>query len=158
MHRAPTRTSSLVLWVLRVLWVLSLMLTCLIPAAISAQRSDFPATYRITDVSEEENQVELTLSLTVHNYSGGEIRNCGIVLKQSDPLSTPIGTFDLIEVFPSYQDITVSHAFTVPRSEYARWERGAEPRLDILLPDGSEGATVESIDARRESLPAETAK
>ena len=118
----------------------------------SAQRRDFPATYRITQISEQDNSVELTLSLTVHNYSGAAIEDCGIVLKSSDPFGTLIGTFDLVKFFPSFKDISVSNRFTVPRAEYERWMQGARPNLDILLPDGEGGTVVDSIDPRPEPV------
>lgn len=119
-------------------------------AFATAQRRDFPATYLITHVAESERGVELTLTVTIHNYSGQDIADCGITLNSSSQFAAPIGDFDLVKEFPSYRDITVRHRFTVPKDEYARWQRGSEPALEMLLPDGYGGTRVEAIDARRE--------
>jgi hypothetical protein len=121
--------------------------------AVSAQRRDFPATYSIDKVSEQETQVQLTLTLTIHNFSGSDIQNCGIVLNATTPHTEPIGTFNLVKLLPAYKDTTVSHSFTLDKSEYERWKAGANPSLEILLPDGDGGTRIEAIDARPPAAP-----
>jgi hypothetical protein len=127
-------------------------------ASVSAQRQDFPATYKIADVSEQDNQVKLTLTLTIHNFSGEDVRDCGIVLNASTPHSAPIGTFSLVKLLSAYKDTTVSHSFTLDKSEYERWKAGVNPSLEILLSDGFGGTRIASIDARPPAAPAEPAK
>jgi hypothetical protein len=119
-----------------------------------AQRRDFPATYRITNVSTQDNQVQLTLSLTVRNFSGADIQDGVIVLYASDPHSDPIGEVGRIKLLSSYADSTVSRSFTVSEAEYTRWQQGLNPRLYLLVPDDKAGTRLESIDPRRENLPA----
>ena len=70
----------------RWLRTLCLVIPAIAPSAsVSAQRQDFPATYKIADVSEQDNQVHLTLTLTIHNFSGEDVRDCGIVLNATTP-------------------------------------------------------------------------
>jgi hypothetical protein len=137
------------------LLALSLLLACALAIGLpaSAQRIDFPATYQITHVSQIGNEVQLTLSLTIHNYSGKDLQNSGIVLYGSPQGSDLIGTFDLVKIFPSYQEITVSHQFTLPKAEYAQWQHGAKPSLQILFPDGTGGTRTDTIDARLDTRP-----
>ena len=125
-------------------------LALLLCAPAHAQRRDFPASYRVTGVSQREDSVQLTLSLTVHNFSGKDISDCAIVLSATDPRSAPIGAFDLIQHLPAYRDTTVSHRFTLSAAEYAHWLQGTNTNLHILLPDGHGGTVVESIDPRRD--------
>jgi hypothetical protein len=120
----------------------------------TAQSRHFPATYQIADVSEEDSQVQLTISLTVHNFSGADIRDARIVLYSSDPHADPIGEFDSIRMLPSYQDAAVRGRFTVPRAEFDQWRQGMKPRLSILIPNGSEDTRIESLDLHRDAVPA----
>jgi len=123
----------------------------------SAQRRDFPASYSITRVAAGQSTVELTLTLTLRNYSGRDVDDCGIVLDSSEPVAEPIGNFDLIPALPSYGEVTVRHRFTVTQAEYARWQQGVEPALEILIPDGRGGTRIDRIDARREAPLADPA-
>lgn len=126
--------------------VLSLALC---PASAQAQRRYFPATYRLSNITEATDTVTLTLSLTIFNFSGGDIHNGGVVLYSSDgPRSKPVDAFNLIKLFPSDKDVTVSAEFTVPKAEYERWSRGENPNLQFLMPDGSGGTRTVPIDAR----------
>jgi hypothetical protein len=127
------------------------------PLAV-AQSRHFPAAYQITDISEEGGQVQLTISLTVHNFSGADIKDAEIILYSSDPHADPIGDFDPIRMLPSYQDAAVQGRFTVPRAEFDQWQQGMKPRLRILIPDGNEDTRVESLDLRRDAVPANPAR
>ncbi len=129
--------------------VFGILLTAAIVAP--AQRRDFPASYSIAHVVENGNSVELTFSLTVHNYSGRDIEDGGIVLDSSGPLPSPIASFDLVKAFARDRDVAVRRRFTVPKAEYARWQQGVEPALEILIPDGRGGTRIDRIDARPEA-------
>jgi hypothetical protein len=138
--------------------VLLFLLAISLGPSAHAQRRDFPATYRISGVSLLDNKVQLTLTLTLHNYSGADIQNCAIVLNSIAPQSEPIGTFPLVKLLPSYKDTSVEQTFTLTESEYTLLKFGADPNLKILLPDSDGGTRIESIDAHREIPPVESAK
>lgn len=131
--------------------ILMLALAATTAAVAAGQRRDFAATYAVTQVAETDNGIELTLTVTAHNYSGRDIENCGIVLNASDPSASPLGNFRLIKIFPDSGEITVHRRFTVPKGEFLRWQAGVHPALQILLPDGHDGTLVEPIDAHRET-------
>jgi hypothetical protein len=137
---------------LRRLGLFLALILCANLAAV-AQRINFPATYLITHVSTLDQQVQLTLTLTIHNFSGKDIQDCGIVLYGSSNGAEPIGTFDLVKLFPTYKDITVSHQFSLSQAEYSSWQHGVHPSLDILLSDGHGGTRIEAIDARLDTRP-----
>jgi hypothetical protein len=123
----------------RSLGLLSLAL-CLTLSS-QAQRRDFGASYRLSDIAEGSDSVSLTLTLTIHNSSGADIENSGV-----------------IKLFPSYKSVTVSQQFTISKSEYERWSRGENPNLKFLLPDGNGGTKFVDIDLGREVPPAAVAE
>jgi len=141
------------------------ILTFVLAAPIAcAQRRDFTGSYAISHVRAEGDQVTLTLSLTVHNYSGAEILNGGVILAARDlePIHnaepTPIAAFPLIKDFPFHTDITIRQTITIPAAEYARWTNGENPNLEFLKPDGHQGTIYETIDLRREIAPSKVAQ
>jgi len=142
MNRETVRRSLLL--------VFAFVLVFFAPGLARAQRRDFAGSYRISDVSQDGGKVSLTLSLTLHNFSGGEIQNGGVVLLgESTRPPSPVAAFPLIKDFPSYRDVTVSHGFTISAAEYARWAKGENPLLDFLKPDGKGGTVMVPIDLRR---------
>ena len=121
-----------------------------LPQAAQAQRRDFAATYRVSNITEETDKVTLTLSLTIHNSSGADIRYGGVALYSSlGPRSRPVDAFDVIKLFPNHKEATLSRQFTIPKGEYERWARGENPNLQFFLPDGNGGTRVVPIDLSR---------
>jgi|SRR5271154_5685390 len=140
---------------------LSLLLSLALCLTLSsqAQRRDFAAIYRLSDIVEDGNSVSLTLTLTIHNSSGADIQNGGIALFSSlGPHAEPVDAFNIIKLFPSYKSVTVSQQFTISKSEYERWSRGENPNLQFLMPDGNGGTQFVGIDLSREIPPAAVAE
>jgi hypothetical protein len=142
---------------------LSLLLAGLSLAAAAstsafAQRRDFNGSYKVTNVSDQGSEVELTLVLKLHNSSGKEIKNGGIVLYDAEPRPSAVGAFDVIQLLPRDASVTVSQNFAISKSEYAHWQWGVNPQLDFLIPDGKGGTIFERIDLSRETASAKTAE
>jgi hypothetical protein len=128
-----------------------------------AQRRDFAASYQLSNIVESGDQVSVTVTLKLFNYSGGEIRNGAVVLKDSranvmsgreSADSNLLGAFNLIPSLPAYQETTLRHRFSIPASEYALWNQGREPELVFLKPDAEGNAQSVHIDLRRDFAPA----
>ena len=132
-----------------------------LPSATHAQRRDFAATYELTHIVDSGDQVALTITLKLFNYSGAEIRNGAIVLRDSTASTAPsrnpedklLGAFPLIPSLPAYKETTLRHRFTIPAAEYALWKQGREPQLIFLKPDAEGNAQNTHIDLRREITP-----
>lgn len=141
----------------RCLVLLSLAL-CL-TLSMQAQRRDFAASYKLSDIVKSGNSVSLTLTLTIHNSLGGDIHDGGIALYSTlGPNAVPVDTFDIIKLLPSYKNVTVSQQFTISATEYERWSRGENPNLKFLLPDDSGGTLFVDIDLSRQIPPAAVAE
>ena len=138
--------------------ILLLALAVAFAQAAHAQRRDFTGSYAISHVHPQGDQVTLTLTLTVHNYSGVDLHNAGVILAAPGLQPTPIAAFPLIKDFPFHTDITVRQTVTIPATEYARWTTGQNPNLEFLKPDGHQGTIYEPIDLRREITPTPAAE
>ena len=150
MHRVPTRIARYL-----ILPILTLLLAA--PLA-SAQRHDFTATYKIANVNEMQDKVELTLVLTLHNATGKDVRDSAIVLYSSDPAPITVGAFDLVKLVPANRNITVSQSFTISKSDYEHLLWGMHPHLDFLTPDGNGGTLKQPLDLIRQIPSPKTAQ
>ena len=109
-------------------------------------RGNFSGSYKFFGVTHSGNNVQLTIQMTLHNYSGQEVKGSGVVLYNSDPVPSPIGAFNEIQSLPSPGKILISQQFTVSEVEYTRWKQGIQPNLKMLLPDGKGGSYTARID------------
>ena len=135
-----------------------LAIPCFLAPGAHAQRADFPAAYTVTDVSLAENGVELTLTLTLRNYSGFDIDDCKVLVSSSGPYATAIGSFGRIKLLRSNREVSVRRRFTIPQDEYERWQMGMQPEFELRVSNGDGGAREERIEARREYPPVEAAE
>src|SRR5579863_10030020 len=68
---------------------------------------DFVGNYALTSASEQGDQVELTLTLRLMNYSGADISRAVVTLRRSQPSSEQLAMFAPIENWPRGRDIVV---------------------------------------------------
>jgi hypothetical protein len=134
------------------------LFTLLLAASASAQRHDFTATYKIANVNEMQDKVDLTLVLTLHNATGKDVRDSAIVLYSSDPAPVSVGAFDLVKLVPANRSVTVSQTFTVSKSDYQHLQWGMHPHLDFLTPDGNGGTLKQPLDLIRQNPSPKTAQ
>ncbi|MHB8217739.1 MAG: hypothetical protein ACYDDS_16830 [Candidatus Sulfotelmatobacter sp.] len=122
MQFTPTRKREL----------LGLTLVLLTGLAVFAKDGrDFAGYYSFTGVTQQSNEVKLTITVQVFNYSDADIEQASVVLHQSDPGLTVQGAFPPVKVFHNQSDVRLSQEFSVPREEYQRWQNGMVPRLMV---------------------------
>ena len=122
MQFTPTRKREL-------LGLTLVLLTAL--ATFARDGRDFAGYYSFTGVTQQSNEVKLTLTVQVFNYSDADIKQASVVLHQSDPGMTVQGAFPPVKVFHNQSDLRLSQEFSVPREEYQRWQNGLVPRLMV---------------------------
>src|SRR5579863_332596 len=122
MQFTPTRKREL-------LGLTLVLLTAL--ATFAKDGRDFAGYYSFSGVTQQSNEVKLTLTVQVFNYSDADIKQASVVLHQSDPGMTVQGAFPPVKVFHNQSDLRLSQEFSVPREEYQRWQNGLVPRLMV---------------------------
>jgi hypothetical protein len=128
---------------------------CLSQVAMGAVPTRFVASYQIGNVVEGRSTVDLTLKLTLLNPTAADINGGIVVLYNTSPNRSLIGSFRMIKSLPHSGQVTISHAFTISTAEYARWQSGHPPVLEFLIPDG-DGTDTVSIQARQTVNPGES--
>jgi hypothetical protein len=98
--------------------------------AVAKDGRDFSGFYTLTKVSQQGDQVRVTLTLQLFNYSDADAKQAVVRLQENAGMELA-GTFKPIPLLRDRQEAKVSRQFTVPRSEYERWQQGTQPTLFI---------------------------
>jgi hypothetical protein len=98
--------------------------------AVAKDGRDFSGFYTLTHVSEQGDQVRVTLTLQVFNYSDADVKQAVVTLRENTGIDLA-GAFKPITLLRDRQEAKVSRQFTVSRSEYERWQQGTQPTLFI---------------------------
>jgi hypothetical protein len=108
---------------------------------------EFAGFYAIVQATNQDDKVEVRISLHVFNYSEADVQDATISLTSSLP--HPPGAGEAWEKEqPSFQGVALlvngrqvapplEGAFTVPAREYARWMKGAQPHFVIDYQDAA---------------------
>lgn len=121
-----------------------------ISIAAAKQGRDFAGTYQLSNISEAGNQVHVTITLKVFNYSGADIRNSGVALFSSDPNHEAIGAFPVVKLFSNSRSATLVQEFTVPKTEFQRWQQGVHPNFGFVSQAPNDAIQTLNVDVTRE--------
>jgi hypothetical protein len=91
----------------------------------------FAGYYELSNVVEEGDQIHVTMKLTMFNPGNSDIKNSVVDLLDSSPNPVLIGSFSTIKTMPHLSWVQVSQKFTVSIAEYANWQHGHAPLLQI---------------------------
>ncbi len=126
----------------------------LVQAAAAESARAFAGTYHLSNIIETGNNVDVTVTLVLHNPGSSDVQNGTVVLLDTQPQSSALGSFATIKALPHSGEVTVTQTFTIPAAEYARWKTGHDPVLELLVPNG-ETTSIEGIQAHRTTKPGE---
>jgi hypothetical protein len=96
---------------------------------------NFGGYFNITDMTQEADRVQVALSLQIFNYSGEELKQAVVTLRESHPSSGVIDTFDPIPVWRSEKSITLRRQVTITRDEYRLWTTKGQPNVFVAYRD-----------------------
>lgn len=126
----------------------------IVQAATAETARAFAGTYHLSNIIETGNNVDVTVTLVLRNPGSSDVQNGTVVLLDTQPQSSALGSFATIKSLPHFGEVTVTQTFTLTPDEYARWKTGHDPVLELLVPN-AEGTSIEGIQARRTTKPDE---
>lgn len=121
---------------------LSLSLFFSLLTAVSAAAEDgrdFAGFWKLGDITELPEEVSMTLTVHIHNYSGAEVVAAALILEDSRLPGETLATFLEVVDIQDGGSARASDTIIVPRREYEQWQQGARPllRLEFLDPAGT---------------------
>ena len=122
--------------------------------AFGEQQLRFAGSYQLTQIVEDGSQVHFTVKFTLLNPGDEDVKGGILVLMDSQPSSLLVGKVATIPTLPHLGQIGVTQTLSVSAAEYARWQKGHEPRFHFLVPDPA-GAIDVPVQARPIAPPAQ---
>jgi len=121
---------------------LSRVNTCLLFAALVLTTTafgkdgrNFGGQFNLAGVAEKGDYVQMTLALQIFNYSGAELKQAVVTLRESHPASTVIQIFDPIPAWAVDKSVTLTRQVTITRDEYLRWTASGQPNVSVAYRD-----------------------
>ena len=122
-----------------------------VPAGAKDGR-DFAGHYNLTNISEKDGQVELTLTLQLFNYSGADLKQAVVTIHAPHAVPGVLASFAPIKLWRSGSAVVVSQQLTIPRAEFERWSTRIQPPVFIGYSDEDGHAFERSAQLSRSPL------
>jgi len=116
----------------------------LVPTGQATDGRDFAGFYEISNVTDLGGTVRVTLTVRVFNYSDADVTSATVTLQDSLQADTDYGSYPVPISIANRESARLSTDFTIPRTEYDRWQNGGTPPLRIQYSD-SVGNTVQRM-------------
>ena len=119
------------------------ILSCLIllaaSTAVAKDGRDFAGFYEVSNVVELGQELQVTLTVRVFNYSDADVNDATITLEDSLLPGETYGSYLTPVYVQPRESVRLSDHFTIPRREYEYWQEGGTPSLTIKFrdPDGN---------------------
>jgi hypothetical protein len=123
-----------------------------VPVFASSGR-DFAGVYAVSNATTLGDQVKLTFSARIFNYSDGDVTSATVTLRGPGAPKGAYATFYAITL-RDRDSVRVSQEITVPAREYQLWRMGRAPSL-VVQYQGLSGDAVSAVELRRGFVGAE---
>ena len=125
-------------------------------AAFAKDGRDFAGFYSLTNAIVDGDQVRVTLSLRLSNYSGADLKDASIAVRAAFPATEIVGTYSPIDMWRDGADQAFAIHLTVPRGEYQTWDERHQPAI-IIINRNEEGRELQRAAqvSRRAQIPLE---
>lgn len=117
-------------------WFLAIVLVLTAITAFGKDGRNFAGFFNLTGVAQQGDRVQVTLVLQVFNYSGADLKQAVVTVRESHPSSEVLGTFDPIPVWRSGKTITLERQMTLTNHEYRQWTTRGQPNVFVAYRDG----------------------
>jgi len=105
-----------------------IIVTLLLAVSAAAKDGrDFAGFYSLSNAAEQDDQVRVTVTLQLFNYSGEDLTHAAVSLREAPPGAATLGTYAPIESWPNGAEVKFTLHISVPRDEYARWGGRRQP-------------------------------
>ena len=135
------RVSALFVWTLCAT-LLALQFT---PQVSASGGRDFAGIYDVTNVTSLGDDVRLTFSARVFNYSDSDVFGATVTLRGPGAPDGEYAAFYAINLRDK-ESVYVSRDITIPKQEYERWRQGQYPLLAVEFQDLSGASQSELVE------------
>ena len=127
----------------RLVLSLCVLLAAVALTANATMAGDFSGSYSLGAPSAAGDSVQLTISLTITNNTGADVRNAVVALHEPKAARVTYGQLTGLAL-PAGSGAQVNGSFTVPRALYESWQKGSSPAMSVSFTD-AKGSPVRSF-------------
>jgi hypothetical protein len=106
-------------------------------SGVAKDGHDFSGIYSVTQVTEQQDEMVVSLSLQLFNHSDSDIQKAVVVLRPTLPSPDAIGNFRTVKLWRNRGEVRLTQEFTISRLEYDRWQQNGQPQLFVSYRDAS---------------------
>ena len=104
-------------------------------AAPAKDGRDFAGFYSLTNATRQADQVRVTVTMQLFNYSGADLTQASVIVRETSPGDRVLGSYAPIELWHNGADLKVAMHILVPLQEYARWGGRLQPAVLVINHD-----------------------
>jgi hypothetical protein len=104
-------------------------------SAMAKNGHEFSGFYSVDQITEQEDQLVISLSVQLFNYSQSDIQGAVITLRPTLPSPHAIGSFRTVKLWRDQGEVRMTRQFTISRLEYDRWQQNGQPQLFVAYRD-----------------------
>lgn len=104
-------------------------------ALVARDGRDFAGFYSLHKVEDNGADVRATLVFQLYNYSGSDLTQAAVIVRETPPGSRTIARFPAIAAWTDGTDIIIHQQVTIPRAEFQQWSERGQPNVFILYKD-----------------------
>lgn len=135
-------------------WLRAAALAAIVFTAAAKDGRDFAGFYSLTDVSEQGDQIQVTLDIQLFNYSGADLKQTNVSVYPSRNPMEPLHSFSPVSIWRSRGYVVLKQTLLVSREQFEEWASGTQPNLAIVYTDASGEARERSAQlSRRPQIP-----
>lgn len=106
-------------------------------AALAKNARDFAGFYQVDGVSRQGQNYSVNLSVRIFNYSGADVANAKVLLRDSVLIDKTYATFPATSLIDRGNVVLKTTHIAIPIREYERWQRrGPVLEIQFQSPDG----------------------
>jgi hypothetical protein len=118
-------------------FVLLIALLLLPIAGLAKDGRDFNGSYNVSNIVEQGDQLILTFQVDLFNHSDADLKHAVVTLRSFRPTPSPLAQFQAVPLWRNHGEVKLSQQVVIPRIEYERWQKGAQPALFVVYHDAS---------------------
>jgi hypothetical protein len=104
-------------------------------AAYGKDGRNFAGHFNITGMTEVNDRVNVTVTLQIFNYSGADLQQAVVTIRESHPASGVINIFNPIAAWGDGKSVTLTGQVTITRDEYLQWTTHGQPNVSVAYRD-----------------------
>ncbi|MFN7997154.1 MAG: hypothetical protein U0Q18_26300 [Bryobacteraceae bacterium] len=115
----------------------AMMLVVLASSLAAGNGRNFAGFYHLSNVQSDGEQVQANMTMRLFNYSGSDLHNVAITVRELPPGNQILAKFPLVDIWLDKSDVVIQTHLAISREEFLKWNGRTQPPVFIVFKDES---------------------